>query len=194
MSGCLCGASAPRSRTIRSRSGRRFMTSMAASARISLTGTTSRAPSGACPGARGAFVPPLFLLLFAASSVCGQDLPDGKGKEVVARHCTGCHAFRAGGGYTPKGWATVMRMMTNHGLVMSPDEGATATQYLSRNFPEKPKPDGAVVQGPASVSMTAWQGPPPRIPPHHPLAGGDRSLLDTGAQDQWARRTPPLAG
>jgi hypothetical protein len=66
------------------------------------------------------------LLLLAASSVYGQELPEGKGKEVVARHCTGCHAFRAGGGYTPKGWATVMRMMTNHGLVMSPDEVATA--------------------------------------------------------------------
>ncbi len=154
----------------------------------------ARALSGACPNARGGLVPPLFLLLLAASPVYGQELPDGKGKEIVARHCTGCHAFRAGGGYTPKGWATVMRMMTNHGLVMSPDEVATATQYLSKNFPEKPKPDGAAIQGPASVSMTAWQVPTPGSRPHDPLAASDGSLWYTGQMANVLGRLDPATG
>src|SRR5207253_1604771 len=82
------------------------------------------------------------VLLAVALPVHGQELPDGKGKELVAAQCNSCHPFfaRLGGGYTPEGWRTVMRMMTNHGVAIPPDQLDTITEYLSRNFPEKPKP------------------------------------------------------
>src|SRR5262244_3648354 len=56
-------------------------------------------------------------LLCGAPSVSAQELPEGKGKELVAAHCNSCHPFQArvGAGYTPKGWATVLRMMSNFG-------------------------------------------------------------------------------
>src|SRR5438034_8768388 len=56
-------------------------------------------------------------LLFSAFTASAQELPDGPGKELVAAQCNSCHPFHArlGGGYTPQGWRTVMRMMTNHG-------------------------------------------------------------------------------
>jgi len=133
-------------------------------------------------------------LMFAAGAVRGQELPEGKGKQVVARHCTSCHAFRIGGGYTPKGWATVMRMMTNHGVALSPDEVATATEYLSRNFPEKAKPAGAVIPGPAKVAIKAWQLPTPGSRPHDPLAAKDGSLWYTGQMTNVLGRLDPRTG
>jgi len=90
-----------------------------------------------------------------------QELPEGKGKEMVAAQCTTCHAFRAGSGYTATGWNTVMRMMTNHGAPIPPDQIAPITEYLTKNFPEKAKPAGAVVPGPIKVSMKDWQVPTP---------------------------------
>src|SRR6266850_1573834 len=102
------------------------------------------------------------VLLAAALPAAGQELPEGKGKDLVAAQCNSCHPFfaRIGGGYTPEGWRTVMRMMTNHGVAIPPDQLATMTDYLSRNFPEKPKPAGVVLAGPVKVTMTSWTVPP----------------------------------
>ena len=66
------------------------------------------------------------LSLMAAALLCsafpawGQELPDGRGKELVAAHCNSCHQFyaRLGAGYTAEGWRTVMRMMANHGVIL----------------------------------------------------------------------------
>ena len=62
------------------------------------------------------------LSLSAATLLCfafptqSQELPEGKGKEIVLANCNSCHTFysRVGAGYTAKGWDTVMRMMANH--------------------------------------------------------------------------------
>ena len=70
------------------------------------------------------------LSLMAAALLCSalpawsQELPDGKGKEMVAASCSSCHTFfsRVGGGYTAEGWRTVMRMMANHGVAVPPDQ------------------------------------------------------------------------
>src|SRR5437899_2460878 len=88
----------------------------------------------------------LSLILLPAWS---QDLPDGKGKELVAEQCNSCHtlASRVGAGYTPEGWATVLRMMINQGVNIPADQLPTLTEYLSKNFPEKGKPAGVVIDG-----------------------------------------------
>ena len=50
----------------------------------------------------------LLLSLMAAALLCsalpawGQELPDGKGKEMVAAQCNSCHAF-----YARLGWTTL---------------------------------------------------------------------------------------
>jgi hypothetical protein len=87
-------------------------------------------------------------LLSLALPAQGQELPEGKGKDLVAAHCNSCHPFyaRLGAGYTAKGWSTVMRMMANHGVTLPADQTATITEYLTKNFPEKvtewPSPSG----------------------------------------------------
>ena len=79
---------------------------------------------------------PASLLCFALPA-WGQELPDGKGKEMVAAQCNSCHTFysRVGAGYTAGGWVTVMRMMANQGVKLPADQVATITEYLTKNFP-----------------------------------------------------------
>src|SRR5881392_2071792 len=140
--------------------------------------------------------------LMAAALLCGalpassQELPEGKGKEMVAALCNSCHPFyaRLGGGYTAEGWRTVMRMMANHGVNVPADQVATITEYLTKNFPEKGKPTGVVVPGPAKVSIKAWRVPTPGSRPHDPLATRDGSLWYTGQMNNVLGRLDPKNG
>jgi len=136
------------------------------------------------------------VLLCGALPARGQELPDGKGKEMVAASCNSCHPFyaRLGAGYTAEGWRTVMRMMTNHGVVVPADQVATITEYLTKNFPEKPKPAGAVIAGPVKVSIKAWQVSTPGSRPHDPLATRDGSLWYTGQMTNMLGRVDPKTG
>jgi len=135
-------------------------------------------------------------LLCTASLAWGQELPEGKGKELVAAHCNSCHPFQArvGAGYTPKGWTTVIRMMTNFGVSLSADQAATITEYLAKNFPEKGKPAGVVIPGPVKVSMREWQVPTPGSRPHDPLAARDGALWYTGQMANVLGRLDPRTG
>src|SRR5258708_35249840 len=117
-------------------------------------------------------------LLCTALPVLGQELPDGKGKEMVAAQCNTCHTFysRVGAGYTADGWVTVMRMMANHGVKVPPDQVATITEYLTKNFPEKGKPAGVVMPGATEISSKAWQLRTPRPRPHDQPATAEDPL------------------
>lgn len=142
------------------------------------------------------------LSLIAAALLCSafpawsQELPEGKGKELVAAHCNSCHPFyaRVGAGYTARGWRTVLRMMVNQGVSIPPDQLATMTAYLTKNFPEKGKPAGVVVPGPAKVSIREWQVPTPGSRPHDPLAAADGSIWYTGQMANVLGRLDPKAG
>src|SRR5229473_1992834 len=94
-------------------------------------------------------------LFWSVGPASSQGLPEGPGKETVATYCESCHTFasRVGAGYTAEGWRTVVRMMANHGVAVPADQVATITEYLIKNFPEKTKPVGVVIAGPAKVSM-----------------------------------------
>src|SRR5437762_2597940 len=95
------------------------------------------------------------LSLSAATLLCfafptqSQELPEGKGKEIVLANCNSCHTFysRVGAGYTAQGWDTVMRMMANHGITVPAEPLPTLMDYLTKNFPktgtvtEYPMPD-----------------------------------------------------
>jgi len=133
-------------------------------------------------------------LMCAAFPAWSAELPEGKGKELVGTICTTCHAFNPGGGYTADGWRTVMRMMDNHGVTMPADVAATITDYLTNNFPEKQKPAGVVIEGPAKVSIKTWPVPTPGSRPHDPLATMDGSLWYTGQMSGVLGRLDPKTG
>jgi virginiamycin B lyase len=135
-------------------------------------------------------------LLCSAFSAGSQTLPEGKGRELVANLCNSCHTFsaRVGGGYTAQGWPTVLRMMTNHGLVLQPDQLATLSKYLIENFPEKPKPAGALIPGPIQATIKTWQVPTPGSRPHDPLATADGALWYSGQMANVLGRLDPQTG
>jgi virginiamycin B lyase len=135
------------------------------------------------------------LMCFALPAL-GQELPEGKGKELVAAQCNSCHTFysRVGAGYTAEGWVTVMRMMANQGVNVPAEQIPTITEYLTKNFPEKGKPAGVVVAGPTKISIKAWNVPTPGSRPHDPLAAADGSLWYTGQMANVLGRVDPKTG
>ena len=138
----------------------------------------------------------LMALLLCAPPAFSQELPDGPGKELAAANCNACHALlsRVGAGYTPEGWRTVLRMMINQGAQLPPDQVEPLREYLTRSFPEKPKPAGVVIPGPANVSFKEWQVPTPGSRPHDPLAARDGSLWYTGQLANVLGRLDPKTG
>jgi|SRR5438270_582009 len=63
-------------------------------------------------------------------------LPDGPGKEIVARLCTECHGpanFRKMR-HDQDGWTESVADMVDHGAKGTPAELATVVEYLTRNF------------------------------------------------------------
>jgi virginiamycin B lyase len=136
-------------------------------------------------------------LLCSALPVWAQKgAPEDKGKQLVDAQCNSCHPLtaRTGSGYDAKGWRTVMRMMTNHGVAIQKDDLGPMTQYLIKAFPVKGRPDAVVVKGPLKVSMKSWQATTPGSRPHDPLAAKDGSLWYTGQMNNALGRVDPKTG
>ena len=136
------------------------------------------------------------LLAFAAAAWAQQDMAPDKGKALVDAQCNTCHPLsaRIGSGYTPEGWDTVLRMMTNHGAPIAADQLPLMRDYLVKTYPEKGRPDALIVPGPMKVSMKAWQAPTPGSRPHDPLAARDGSLWYTGQMANVLGRIDPNTG
>src|SRR5882672_1653150 len=143
----------------------------------------------------------LFLSAIAATALVpfvpawSDDLPDGPGKETVVAMCGGCHDInRIRAGYTPEGWRTVIRMMQNAEVPVPQDQWPVVTDYLAKNFPEKQKPAGLVIPGPAEVSIKEWPVPTPGSRPHDPLATADGAIWYTGQLANLLGRLDPKTG
>lgn len=100
---------------------------------------------------------PLFVLLmlllpFARSGAQEQKLPDGPGKDVFVRTCSGCHGPQIviGRGNNEDGWTQVVMNMIQRGAQGSEDDFAQIVQYLSKNFP--PGGSGAAAQPAAAAA------------------------------------------
>jgi virginiamycin B lyase len=135
-------------------------------------------------------------LLCTSLPAVAQGLPDGPGKEIAAATCNSCHTLlsRVGSGYTPQGWSTVLRMMQNQGAPLPADQVEPLRQYLIKAFPEKPKPAGAVIEGPETISFQEWPAPTPGSRPHDPLAARDGALWYTGQLANVLGRVDPSTG
>jgi virginiamycin B lyase len=113
----------------------------------------------------------------AAAQQPGADFPEGAGKAPVQAICGGCHEIgRLTAGYTPEGWRTVVRMMQNFGAPIPPDQVATITDYLTKSFPEKPRPAAVIVPGPVEVNIKQFKVPTPGSRPHDPAAAKDGTM------------------
>jgi len=119
-----------------------------------------------------------------------------EGKAIVDATCNSCHPLnaRVGSGYTPEGWKTVLRMMSNHGAPIQPEQLPSMLDYLSKTYPVKGRPDAAVVPGPVKVSMQAWQAKTPGSRPHDPLAARDGSFWYSGQMANVLGQVDPKTG
>jgi hypothetical protein len=78
-------------------------------------------------------------------------LPDGPGKDVVARVCTACHEASTftGRARTPQDWEFVIGRMIDGGAEMTGDEQEAVYAYLVKNYgkPAETPPPGAAPPG-----------------------------------------------
>ncbi len=136
-----------------------------------------------------------FLCAASPASAQQADFPDGPGKQTFVNFCGGCHDInRSRAGYTPEGWHTVMRMMLNFDVPVPKDEVDTLTQYLIKNFPERPRPAAVVVPGPVEATIKLWPVPTPGSRPHDPLATRDGAIWYTGQLSGKLGRVDPKTG
>jgi len=71
-----------------------------------------------------------------------QSLPEGEGKETVEKICGGCHDLQpitGSIGFSKDDWDIVIKSMIDMGATIKPEEAATISAYLAKNFPPKPK-------------------------------------------------------
>jgi competence ComEA-like helix-hairpin-helix protein len=79
-------------------------------------------------------------LAISAIIVQAQDLPDGKGKDIVENTCGACHGMDViVAQHTDKdGWAMIVDYMVSRGATGTPEEIKTIVEYLAKNFPPLP--------------------------------------------------------
>lgn len=124
-----------------------------------------------------------------------RDFPEGAGKSMVLGICGGCHDLnRLTAGHTPEDWHTVVRMMQNFGAPIPPDQVRTITDYLTKSFPEKPRPPAQLLSGPIEATIREWPVATPGSRPHDPLAARDGSLWYSGQLANVLGQLDPTTG
>ena len=103
-------------------------------------------------------------------------LPDGDGKAIVETSCATCHSLNniTNSGHSAEEWKNTVAMMVNVGASVPTDKVEVVTNYLIKNFPEKPAPPAVIVPGNVEVSFQEWTLPTPGSRPHDPMARAAR--------------------
>jgi virginiamycin B lyase len=138
----------------------------------------------------------LLCLAFATQAQAPpQDFPEEPGRETFVAVCGGCHDInRARAGYTPAGWNMLVNMMQNMDAPVPPEQWPTVATYLMKNFPERPRPPAAVINGATQASLKMWAVPTLGSRPHDPLATKDGAIWWTGQLSNKLGRLDPKTG
>src|SRR5215813_4759043 len=103
------------------------------------------------------------LLCVALPAWSQSDLPEGNGKQAVQTYCVQCHDLGSvtRAGYDEKGWRNNLEMMINVGATLPKGQLNEVTQYLAKNFPERPRPAAVIVPGNMKITIKEWIVPTP---------------------------------
>ena len=84
---------------------------------------------------RAAFLIPVLAMSLTVAEA--QDMPAGKGKDLVENTCGSCHGLDVVTAQhaTKDGWASIVDYMVSRGATGTPAEIATIVDYLAKNFP-----------------------------------------------------------
>lgn len=124
-------------------------------------------------------------------------MPAGDVKELVEDACAVCHSLTNitnSLGHSPEEWKTTVSMMLNVGAAIPADKVNMVTNYLIKNFPEKPGPKPAEIPGNVEVSFKEWKLPTPGTRPHDPLAAPDGTIWFTGHMANLLGHIDPKTG
>jgi virginiamycin B lyase len=124
-------------------------------------------------------------------------LPEGDAKPIVQSACAACHSLgniTNSLGHSPAEWKTTVAMMLNVGAAVPPDKVEMVTNYLIKNFPEKPAPQPVLITGNVEVSFQEWKLPTPGTRPHDPLAAPDGTIWFTGHMANLLGHIDPKTG
>jgi mono/diheme cytochrome c family protein len=108
-------------------------------------------------------------------------LPDGEGKAVVQKMCTGCHNLKTvtSKHATKEQWNTIVQQMVSRGADGTDEEIETVINYLAKNFP--PQKDEKQEPAPAPAPQSSL------VAPHiKPNAFSSASLLTMSKADEAA--------
>jgi competence protein ComEA len=77
-----------------------------------------------------------FLISCVVPALNAQDLPEGKGKDVIENVCGACHGVDliAGRRATKEGWGYIVDDMVSRGASATNEQIKTITDYLAKNF------------------------------------------------------------
>jgi mono/diheme cytochrome c family protein len=80
-------------------------------------------------------------VLAAPLLLWAQQLPEGKGKELVAEQCAACHGLEQVVSHrdSKDGWESVVAYMVSRGMPASNDEVKIMVEYLAAAFPKDRK-------------------------------------------------------
>jgi mono/diheme cytochrome c family protein len=89
----------------------------------------------------------IFVPVLALGTLLGisqaQDLPDGKGKDLLQQICTDCHGLDVitSQKATKDGWASIVDSMVSRGANGTKEQLDTIIDYLAKNFGPDPDKD-----------------------------------------------------
>lgn len=88
------------------------------------------------------------LVALLAFSARAQDLPEGPGKAEVETQCSSCHSLGRVVGHkdTLEGWAAIVDNMVGMGAMFTDGDKQLITDYLFKNFSDKPAEPAAADQ------------------------------------------------
>jgi virginiamycin B lyase len=120
-------------------------------------------------------------------------LPPGPGQEVIQAKCTQCHGLNLitnSAGFTRDAWKT----LTDSMVKLPANESAAISEYLAKNFPEKPERRPSLVSGNAKIKITEWIVPTLGQRSRDPIEAPDGSIWWTGMWASLAGRLDPKTG
>jgi virginiamycin B lyase len=88
----------------------------------------------------------------------------------------------------------IQHMMQNMAAPITPEDWPAVVTYLSKNFPERPRPPAVLVAGPAQASIKLWDVPTLGSRPHDPLATKDGAIWWSGQLSNKLGRVDPKTG
>ncbi len=104
----------------------------------------------------------LLYLAILTAPLYAQDLPDGAGKDVTVRICSGCHGVEMFASYrkSPNDWDNTITTMTDKGLAVTDADYATIMDYFTKNMNvAKPAAKPAEAATPAPAPAAPAQSP-----------------------------------